>query len=101
MVSIFPGKSSSEVPEMKIKEGDREGSSEKASKELAENVANVGGQESQKEKPCESFELENEGDNNESYVNDITGDHPSTESNDLNGESIKESGEGETFAESD
>jgi len=95
------GKSSSKPLERK---NDKEDNSEKASKELAEKVANnhhmeVGAE--QEEKSCDSSLSQNEGNNNESNVNGGCGDHPSTELNDLNEENGKEEGCEETFTESE
>merc|ERR1712203_869273 len=91
------GKSSSKPPERK---NDKEDNSEKASKELAEKVANnhhmeVG--EEQEEKSRDPSLSQNEGNNNESNVNGDCGDHPSTEMNDLNEENGKEEACEETF----
>jgi len=100
------GKSSSlKPPERK---NDKQKSSEKASKELAEDVANnhhtEAGSEQNLEKSCDSSLPKNEGNNNESNVNNgVCGDSPSTESNDLNAENSNLGGEGgeETFTESE
>jgi len=97
------GKSSSKPPERKHDKQDN--SSEKATKELAENVANNRTEDGaeQKEKSCDSSLPKDEGNNNESNgVNGTCGDNPSTESNDLNAvrESKGEGGE-ETFTESE
>jgi len=100
------GKSSSlKPPERK---NDKQESSEKASKELAEDVANnhhmEAGSEQNLEKSCDSSLPKNEGNNNESNVNNgVCGDSPSTESNDLNAENSNLGGEGgeETFTESE
>ena len=99
---MFSGKSSSlKPPERK---NDKQESSEKASKELAEDVANnhhmEAGSEQNLEKSCDSSLPKNEGNNNESNVNGVCGDHPSTEPNDLNEENSKEEACKETFTES-
>ena len=99
--SVFSGKSCSQPVERK---NDKEDNSEKASKELAEKVANnhhmeVG--EEQEEKSRDPSLSQNEGNNNESNVNGDCGDHPSTELNDLNKENGKEEGCEETFTESE
>jgi len=98
------GKSSSKPPERKNEKPD---GSEKASKELAERVANDhmgGGAGAEEEKSCDSSLLSEEGNNNESNVNNgVCVDNPSTESNDLNVENSKrgeKEGE-ETFTESE
>jgi len=94
------GKSSSKPPERK---NDKEDNSEKASKELAEKVANNHHMKIEgelKEKSRDSSPPKNEGNNNESNVNGGCGDHPSTESNDLNEENSKEEACKETFTES-
>ena len=101
--TLFLGKSSSKPPERKHDKQDN--SSEKATKELAENVANNRTEDGaeQKEKSCDSSLPKDEGNNNESNgVNGTCGDNPSTESNDLNAvrESKGEGGE-ETFTESE
>jgi len=97
------GKSSSKPQERK-NDKDSEDTSEKASKELAEKVANNHHMEveaEQEEKSCDSSLSQNEGNNNESDVNGGCGDQPITELNDLNEENGQEEGCEETFTESD
>merc|ERR1712032_698875 len=95
------GKSSSKPPDRKNDKGE---DSEKASKELAEKAVNnhhmkIEGE--QKEKSGDSSLPKNEGNNNESNVNGVCGDHPSTEPNHLNEENSKEEVCEETFTESE
>jgi len=94
------GKSRSKPLERKK---DKEDTSEKASKELAENIANNHHMEvgEEQEKSRDSSLSQNEGNNNESNANGGCGDHPSTELNDLNEENGKEEGCEETFTESE
>ena len=102
---MFSGKSRSRPQERKNEK--EENISDRATKELAENVAkncteDDGGAE-QKENSCDSFLPKNEGNNNES--NGVCGDNTDNlESNDLNTEEeSKEDDDGseETFTESE